>query len=67
MRKTKYTRKFLGKTENFTDSVERHFYQRMLKAYLKGHTHFFFGFHNTQIATRERTRYEVAQKLIPIV
>lgn len=25
---------------------ERHFHQRMLRAYLKGRTHFFFGFDN---------------------
>lgn len=36
-------RLFLGKTENFKDNRERHFYQRMLKAYLKGNTHFQFG------------------------
>lgn len=36
-------RKFLGKTEKFKDNRERHFYQRMLKAYLKGNTHFQFG------------------------
>lgn len=38
------TKKFTGKTEGFTDNRERHFYQRMLRAYLKGHTHFNFGF-----------------------
>jgi len=37
-------RKFLGKTENFKDNRERHFYQRMLKAYLRGDSFFYFGF-----------------------
>jgi len=37
-------RRFLGKTENFKDNQERHFYQRMLKAYLKGKQVFNFGF-----------------------
>lgn len=32
----KTTRKFLGKTSDFKDNIERHFYQRMLKAYLRG-------------------------------
>lgn len=38
------SRKFLGKTENFKNNQERHFYQRMLKAYTKGKQYFFFGF-----------------------
>lgn len=42
------TRKFLGKTEGFKDNRERHFYQRMLKAYLKGKQYFIFGFSNKQ-------------------
>ena len=42
--KTTETRKFLGKTENFKDKEERHFFQRMLRAYLKGSINFFFGF-----------------------
>lgn len=37
-------RKFLGKTENFENKEERHFFQRMLRAYLKGHKEFAFGF-----------------------
>jgi len=36
-------RKFLGKTEGFKDKEERHFFQRMLKAYLKGSKRFNFG------------------------
>lgn len=37
------SRKFLGKTEDFKDNRERHFYQRMLRAYLKGKKYFQFG------------------------
>jgi len=36
-------RKFLGKTENFENKDERHFFQRMLKAYLQGRKFFDFG------------------------
>jgi len=36
-------RSFGGKTENFKDKEEKVFYQRMLKAYLKGHKFFLFG------------------------
>lgn len=39
----KQTRKFTGKTEDFKDNRERHFYQRMLKAYLRGDKKFQFG------------------------
>lgn len=47
-------RQFGGKTEFVLDHTspetleaskrERHFHQRMLRAYLKGKTHFYFGF-----------------------
>lgn len=40
----KGVRTFGGKTENFENNRERHFYQRMLKAYLKGSSFFRFGF-----------------------
>ena len=36
---------FGGKTSDFKDNQERHFNQRMLKAYLKGGKSFAFGFH----------------------
>lgn len=39
----KTKRKFLGKTSGFKDNQERHFYQRMLKAYLRGDKIFQFG------------------------
>jgi hypothetical protein len=39
----KESRKFLGKTSDFKDNRERHFYQRMLKAYLRGDKLFQFG------------------------
>lgn len=35
---------FGGKTKDFADNRERHFYQRMLKAYLRGSNTFQFGF-----------------------
>lgn len=38
------TRRFLGKTENFENKLERNFYDKMLKAYLKGQDSFRFGF-----------------------
>lgn len=34
---------FGGKLSDFTDNKDRHFNQRMLKAYLKGNTQFQFG------------------------
>jgi len=37
-------RSFGGKLEGFADNRERHFNQRMLKAYLKGGQYFRFGF-----------------------
>ncbi|MCO6149089.1 hypothetical protein [Flavobacterium sp. NRK1] len=37
-------RQFLGKTDNFKDKAERSFYQRMLKAYLKGNEFFHYGY-----------------------
>jgi hypothetical protein len=46
------TRTFGGKTDNFTDNQERHFYQRMLRAYLKGWEVFYFGFIMTPIGKR---------------
>lgn len=39
----KTKRCFGGKIDNFKDNRERHFYQRMLRAYLKGWTRFNFG------------------------
>lgn len=61
------TRKFLGKTKDFKDNRERHFYQRMLKAYLKGKQYFFFGFSNqynaiTKVWEYGPTKYEVMQQ-----
>lgn len=61
------TRKFLGKTEGFKDNQERHFYQRMLKAHLKGKQYFHFGFSNqfnpiTKVWEYGPTRYEVLQE-----
>jgi len=37
-------KQFGGKLDGFTDNKERHFFQRMLKAYLKGGSSFQFGF-----------------------
>jgi len=37
-------RSFGGKLENFADNRERHFHQRMLKAYIRGNKIFPFGF-----------------------
>jgi len=39
-------KQFGGKLDNFTDNRDRHFSQRMLKAYLRGHDRFAFGFTN---------------------
>lgn len=57
-------RNFGGKTENFSDNRERHFYQRMLRHYLKGHTHFNFGFKTTMIGQRIPETYEVMVKYV---
>lgn len=59
-------RKFLGKTEGFKDKQEAHFYQRMLKAYLKGKEFFTFGFEwvkRDSIMVREPAMFKVAQEL----
>lgn len=53
-------RKFLGKTEGFTDKTERHFYQRMLKAYHAGHQFFHFGY-ETIMGQRQRKSHLVLQ------
>lgn len=37
-------RKFLGKTDNFKDKEQKHFFQRMLRAYLQGKKVFNYGF-----------------------
>lgn len=54
----KKTRKFLGKTEGFKDKTEKHFYNRMLNAYLKGNEYFQFGFKQD---TNEPAWYKVAE------
>lgn len=41
-KQTGQRRLFLGKTEGFADERERAFYQRMLKAYLRGMERFRF-------------------------
>jgi len=41
--KSRIKRRFLGKLNGFTDSVDRNFNKKMLKAYLRGDTHFSFG------------------------
>lgn len=54
-------RHFLGKTENFSNAHDRRFNQRMLRAYLKGHKRFNFGFTRIQNQLIPDT-YEVLQK-----
>jgi len=39
----KLTRQFLGKTENFENKTERNYYNKMLRAYIKGASRFVFG------------------------
>lgn len=41
-------KQFGGKLDNFDDNRDRHFNQRMLKAYLKGATSFPFGFESVR-------------------
>jgi len=38
-------RRFLGKTDGFESKEERRYYQRMLRAYLKGQDYFAYGGH----------------------
>jgi len=52
--KNKSSKKFAGKMENFKDNQERHFYQRMLRAYLKGWQYFDFGFEYTPTGRRPK-------------
>jgi len=42
--KVESVRSFGGKIDNFTDKQERAFEKAHLKAYLKGHKVFFYGF-----------------------
>lgn len=42
--KKRYTRKFLGKIDGFTDKRERDFEKKHLAAYLKGHERFADGY-----------------------
>lgn len=61
-------RVFKGKTDFVLDystpeklaasKTDRHFNQRMLRAYLKGQTHFYFGFGYTTTG-REQIQHEV--------
>ena len=37
------SRRFTGKTSNFKDKEEQKFFQKALKAYAKGNTHFPYG------------------------
>jgi len=53
-------RKFEGKTSDFLDKTERHFFQRMLKHYIKGNRTFTFG----RDATGLPVTYVVAQSYI---
>jgi len=54
-------RQFLGKTENFENSREKAFHQRMLKAYLAGHKFFHFGYEYI-FSKRQPKQYLVLQK-----
>lgn len=62
----KTTRSFGGKLDGFKDKKERHFHQRMLKAYLKGDQYFRFGFRDRKneagIMMRVPAYYPVLQK-----
>lgn len=70
MAKKPQQRLFLVKTENFQNKEERNFYQKMLKAYLKGHTHFQYGFHDVKnasgIAIRQ-PRYFIVEQQYPVI
>lgn len=55
------TRTFGGKINNFTDKNEQAFEKAHLKAYLKGHKMFFYGFFDHPV-TGQRIRAQHAVK-----
>jgi len=67
---------FGGKTEFSIDystpetilrsKTERHFYQRMLRAYLSGKKSFGFGFHYDALGQRHSTMHDVETKQVSI-
>jgi hypothetical protein len=67
-------RQFAGKTEFVLDystpkkldqsKNERHFYQRMLRAYLKGKTVFEFGFTYDSMGRRRGIQHEVLVRYV---
>lgn len=63
MQKIQQTRTFTGKTDNFSDPQERHFFQRMLRAYLKGAEFFYFGFKWIG-SGRQRQQWKVMQEWV---
>lgn len=57
-------KQFGGKLDNFDDNRDRHFNQRMLKAYLKGATSFPFGFEKNPDGSLTR---RIDGSLIPLI
>jgi len=66
MSNNKQRRLFLGKTEGFKDKQERSYYQKMLKAYLKGHEYFRYGTKVTNIGQVVPNMVSVQQKYLSI-
>jgi len=61
------SRKFLGKLTDFTSPQERAFEKKHLKAYIRGHQFFTFGFKEEQMGEmkiRIPAHYPVQQQLI---
>ena len=54
-------RNFGGKTEGFESKQEKHFEQRHLKAYLKGHKKFKFGFKTLKGGVRVPKTHDVKE------
>lgn len=63
MNNKKTSRKFLGKTEGFTDKQEKRFEQAHLRGYLSGHPLFQYGFKDG-INGRVPAYHEVKQEII---
>lgn len=64
---TKVSRKFLGKLTDFASPQERAFEKKHLKAYIRGHQFFTFGFKEEQLGEfkmRVPAYFPVQQSLI---
>ena len=58
---TNISRKFTGKLSGFSDKVQRNFYKKALKAYIRGKSEFAFGINPNDLLERPM-KYKTPQK-----